>query len=79
MEEKKNVNFIIEETDISEPELYSVSEFAKQIGVHPQTVRRWDKTNKLCPKLRTKGGQRKYTSEQIEEYLNGQQDTKHQS
>ena len=48
---------------------YSVSEFAKAIGVHPQTVRRWDRTNQLKPEFRTIGGQRKYTQEQVDAYL----------
>ena len=52
-------------------ELLSVSEFADKIGVHPQTVRRWDKTNKLTAHLRTIGGQRKYTLQQVQDYLNG--------
>lgn len=51
--------------------LFSITEFAKQIGVHPQTVRRWDKTKKLSPQLRTPGGQRKYTQQQVDDYLNG--------
>lgn len=49
---------------------YSVSEFANAIGVHPQTIRRWDKSNQLKPEFRTIGGQRRYTQEQVDKYLN---------
>lgn len=48
---------------------YTISEFAKAIGVHPQTIRRWDRTGKLQPNCRTLGGQRKYTQSQVDAYL----------
>lgn len=54
-----------------ETKLLSVSEFAQRIDVHPQTVRRWDRTGQLPAHLKTVGGQRKYTENQVNDYLNG--------
>lgn len=52
------------------PEIfYSVSQFAKAIGVHPQTIRRWDNEGLLKPQTRSIGGQRRYTQKQVEEYF----------
>ena len=51
------------------PKFLSVEEFAMAIGVHPQTVRQWDKDGTLKPNHRTPGGQRRYTEGQVQEYL----------
>lgn len=50
-------------------EYLSIQEFAKEIGVCTQTLRRWDTTNKLKPHHKTPNGYRIYTREQIQEYL----------
>lgn len=47
----------------------TVKEFADAIGVHPQTVRTWDKDGTLRPHHRTPGGQRMYSEEQVRAYL----------
>lgn len=47
----------------------TVDEFAKKIGVHPQTVRMWDRTGALVPHHKTPSGRRLYTEEQVEEYF----------
>lgn len=47
----------------------SVKEFADAIGVHPQTVRMWDKDGTLKAHHRTPGGQRMYSDEQVRIYL----------
>lgn len=52
----------------------TVSEFAKKIGVHPQTVRQWDETGVLMPHHKTPSGRRQYSEEQVEEYLNNRRD-----
>lgn len=52
-------------------EYYTVSQFAKAIGVHPQTLRRWDREKKLSPDTRSTGGQRRYSKKQIDIYLQG--------
>ena len=56
---------------MSENELkfLTVDEFAKRIGVHPQTVRQWDKTGVLIPHHKTPSGRRLYSPEQVEEYF----------
>lgn len=48
----------------------SINEFAKEIGVHPQTLRRWDESNQLKPHHKNKKGTRWYTKSQVYEYLN---------
>ena len=48
----------------------SISDFAKQIGVHQQTVRRWDANGTLKPHHRTPKGYRIYTEQQVQNYLN---------
>ena len=49
----------------------TVDEFAKQIGVHPQTVRAWDNAGILTAHHKTPGGHRMYALEQVEQYLSG--------
>lgn len=48
----------------------TVDEFAKRIGVHPQTVRQWDKTGVLLPHHKTPSGRRLYSEEQVSDYFN---------
>ena len=48
----------------------TVDEFAKRIGVHPQTVRIWDNAGVLSAHHKTPSGRRLYTEEQVEDYLN---------
>lgn len=50
----------------------TVSEFAKRIGVHSQTLRVWDKTDRLKPHHTTPNGRRLYTEEQVTAYFNGE-------
>lgn len=38
----------------------SVLGLAQQLGVHPQTIRRWDRQGKLVADFRTSGGHRRY-------------------
>jgi predicted site-specific integrase-resolvase len=42
--------------------LLSVQAIALQLGVHPQTIRRWDRTGQLPADARTLGGHRRYRS-----------------
>lgn len=46
-----------------------ISEFAKEIGIKPRTLLKWDKDNILKPHHRTPGGHRVYTAKQVEEYF----------
>jgi len=52
-----------------EPKFLTVEEFAKRIGVHPQTVRLWDKTGALPPHHKTPSGRRLYSEDQVKEYF----------
>jgi len=45
---------------------YRTAEAAKMLGVHPSTLRRWDKTGILRPSIRTPTGERRYTEEDLE-------------
>jgi predicted site-specific integrase-resolvase len=49
--------------------MYSISEFAKKIGVTIQTLRDWDKSGKLKPAYRSKGNHRYYSENQLNEIL----------
>lgn len=53
----------------NEPKFMTVDEFAKRIGVHPQTVRMWDKTGVLNPHHKTPSGRRLYSEEQVQAYF----------
>lgn len=48
----------------------TVAEFASKIGVHPQTVRKWDKEGVLKPHHVLPSGRRLYSEEQVEEIIN---------
>lgn len=45
-------------------ELLSIGKFAKRVGVHPETLRRMDKSGKLKPFYVSEGGTRYYSNEQ---------------
>ncbi len=45
----------------------TVAEFAAKIGVHPQTVRKWDREDVLKPHHVLPSGRRLYSEEQVEE------------
>ena len=49
----------------------TTSEFAARIGIHPQTLRKWDKTGTLKAHHKTASGRRYYSEEQAQEFLNG--------
>lgn len=53
----------------AEKQFMTVEEFAKKIGVHPQTVRSWDKQGVLRPHHKTPSGRRLYTEDQVDEYF----------
>ena len=50
--------------------IYTLNQFAEKVGVQPNTVRTWDKTNRLKPAFVTDGGHRRYTHEQVLKVLN---------
>lgn len=54
--------------------MYSISEFAKLIGVTKQTLRNWDKNGKLKPII-LDSGHRRYTNEHLN-LINGVKDNK---
>ena len=47
----------------------TVAEFAGRIGVHPQTVRKWDRENVLKPHHVLPSGRRLYSEEQVDTML----------
>ncbi len=47
----------------------TVSQAAKILGVHPNTLRRWEKSKRLVPIRNKMTGYRYYSIEQIREYL----------
>lgn len=53
----------------TERKFLTVEEFARRIGVHPQTVRSWDNTGALSAHHKTPSGRRLYSEEQVEEYF----------
>lgn len=52
--------------------MYSIAEFSKRIGVSVPTLRNWHSSGKLIPESITIGGQRRYSEEQVKEYLSSQ-------
>ena len=47
-----------------------IKSVCRKAGVQPNTVRTWDKTNRLKPAFVTDGGHRRYTNEQGLKVLN---------
>ena len=45
---------------------YRIAEAAKMLGVHPSTLRRWDKKGILTPSIRTLTGERRYTEADLD-------------
>lgn len=60
----------VEKADAEIVKFLTVDQFAKQIGVHPQTVRKWDNEGVLAAHHKTPSGRRLYSEEQVKEYLN---------
>lgn len=58
-----------ENKKVVQKKFLTVDEFAKRIGVHPQTLRQWDKNGVLIPHHKTPSGRRLYSEEQVEEYF----------
>ena len=54
--------------------MYSVGEFSRLVGVHPNTLRRWEREGRLLPHHRTIGGQRVYSDEQVKQLYERQVD-----
>ena len=50
-------------------EYYAIGQFAKEIGVTVQSVRNWDKSDKLNPHHISDGSHRYYSQEQVNLYL----------
>lgn len=48
--------------------LLNIKEAATYLNVHPDTLRRWDEKGKLNS-LTTEGGHRRYTQEQLDEFI----------
>ncbi|MBK3493873.1 IS607 family transposase [Viridibacillus sp. YIM B01967] len=48
---------------------YSIGQFAEEIGITIQTLRNWDKTDKLKPSYTTPSGHRYYSQQQLDMYL----------
>ena len=49
--------------------LLTIGEVAARTGVTVSTVRRWEATGRIKPELRTLGGHRRYSPEQIANIL----------
>ena len=49
---------------------YSINKFSKILGVSAQTLRNWDKSNRLKPHHTTLNGYRYYSQEQLNSILN---------
>lgn len=52
-----------------EKKFLRVSEFAKEIGVHPNTIRNMEKDGRLLPHHVNEHGDRYYAREQIDQYF----------
>lgn len=50
--------------------MYKIAKFAKLIGVSASTLRNWDKSGKLKPDVISKGGDRYYSDDTLNNYLN---------
>lgn len=51
-------------------EYYSINKFSKILGVSPQTLRNWDKNNKLNPHHTSSDRYRYYSHEQLNQVMN---------
>lgn len=67
---KKGKIWIMSSMSLENNTFLSTREFAKQVGVSSQTIRRWDKMGKLKPHHKTPCGYRYYTQEQVTEMFN---------
>ena len=47
----------------------TISKFAKELSLSPQTIRNWEKEGKLIPHHKSSNGYRYYTQEQLDVYL----------
>ena len=57
------------QTNKTVPAYLSVTDFASRIGVHPATVRTWDRNGCLRPHHRTPGGKGFYSEDQVKAYF----------
>jgi putative resolvase len=48
---------------------YSIGQVCEIVGVTPKTLRRWDKSGKLRPDVRTGGGHRRYSETTLRQFL----------
>jgi len=51
------------------PKLIGIKEAAEMLSVHPATLRRWDKEDKLKPIIISKRGDRRYRLEDIIKFI----------
>lgn len=51
-------------------ELLRIKEAAKMLGVNPETLRRWDRSGKLKAIVISPRGDRRYSKEDIEKFIN---------
>jgi len=54
----------------------SIGKFAKTVGLTPATLRRMHDTGELIPYRMSKGGTRYYSTEQLDPFLNHNQEKK---
>lgn len=57
-----------------EPEIYTVSQFAKAVGVSVRTLQRWDRDGTFKPAWRLPNGDRRYTGAQLLSFSGAQED-----
>jgi len=55
-------------------ELLTINEAAELLGVHPETLRRWDRENKLPAVKINDRGDRRYNKEDLEHFMNTNRD-----
>lgn len=48
-------------------QMYKPKAAAAELGVRVETLRRWDREGKLRPAIKTAGGHRRYSQEQIDQ------------
>jgi DNA-binding transcriptional regulator YiaG len=58
---------MVDEVDEIEEAFLTAEQAAVQLGVSAQTIRNWEKQEKLIPLQRTEGGHRRYSQSQITE------------